>query len=487
MHLVKSYLEDTPESAWQSDAIAMLAAMDHLKITSPRVAKGIMDELTQQRASLKLIASENYSTLSCQLAMANWLTDKYAEGIPHHRFYAGCENIDALESLAVERAKELFGSDHAFVQPHSGADANLLAIFAVLIQRVQTPLLNQLDRRLDDLSDQEHEELRKELGGQCMLAMSLSAGGHLTHGYRQNITSKIMRCVAYGVDEKTHLLNYDKIAAIARRERPLILMAGFSAYTRKIDFSRLREIADEVGATLIVDMAHFAGLIAGGVFEGIHNPIPFADIVTSTTHKTLRGPRGGVVLCKEAFRSIIDKACPLIMGGPLPHVVAAKAIAFEDALKSEFAVYAHQIVKNAKSLAHQLSRRGIDLLTGGTDNHQVILDISTCGLNGRQAELALRQAGIVCNRNLLPFDRMGAWYTSGLRFGTAALTTLGMKEAQMTEIADLTMRVLTHTRSHKEKSSLFETDERVVAEVHGCVRDLCEEFPLYPQLPMQWD
>lgn len=487
MHLVKSYLEDTPESAWQADAIALLAALDHLNNTSPKVAKGIMAELMQQRSSLKLIASENYSTLSCQLAMANWLTDKYAEGVPNHRFYAGCENIDELESLAIERAKELFGCDHAFVQPHSGADANLLAITAVLFQRIQSPFLGKIDRRLDDLSDQEHEIVRKEMGNQCMLAMSLSAGGHLTHGYRHNITSKMMRCVTYGVDPHSHLLDYREIAAIARREKPLILMAGFSAYTRAIDFCQLKEIADDVGATFIVDMAHFAGLVAGKVFKGVNNPIPFADIVTSTTHKTLRGPRGGIVLCKKDFATMIDKACPLTMGGPLPHVIAAKAIALENALKPDFEIYAHQIVKNARALAQQLMRRGANLLTKGTDNHQVIVDISPYQLNGRQAELSLRRAGIVCNRNLLPYDQMGAWYTSGLRLGTAALTTLGMKEDQMVEIADLIVRVLSHTRSCGEKSSRFEIEEKVAGEVRGCARDLCEEFPLYPQLPMRWD
>lgn len=487
MQFVKTYLEDTPESAWQADAIALLASLDHLKSTCPQVARGILDELIQQRTSLKLIASENYSTLACQLAMGNWLTDKYAEGTPYHRFYAGCENVDFLENLAVEKAIQLFGCDHAFMQPHSGADANLLAIWATLIQRIQSPHLSRLDKRLGDLSEQEHELLRKELNGQCLLAMSMDAGGHLTHGHRHNITSKMMRCVSYGVNAKSHLIDYDEIAQIARREKPLILMAGFSAYTRKIDFSRLKEIADEVKATLIVDMAHFSGLVAGKVFTGSYNPIPFADIVTSTTHKTLRGPRGGIVLCKKKYAQMIDKACPLVMGGPLPHVIAAKAIALDDALQPQFSTYAHQIVRNAQSLAAQLNRRGFSLLTKGTDNHQVILDTSPLELNGRQAELALREAGIICNRNLLPYDQMGAWYTSGLRFGTAALTTLGMKEGQLTEIADLIARVLSHTKPLKEKSSSYAIEGKIAVEVRGCVRDLCEEFPLYPQLPQEWD
>lgn len=482
MSHVKSYLSQTPESAWQYETIAVLASFDHLREASPRIAEAIFAELTQQRQSLKLIASENYSTLSCQLAMANWLTDKYAEGFPHHRFYAGCENIDTIESIAQKRAQKLFECDYAFVQPHSGADANLLAIWAVLIERVQGPFLAKLNKKLDALTEQEHETLRGELSGQCLLGMSLSAGGHLTHGYRHNITSKMLRCVSYGVDPHSYRLNYESIREIARREKPLILMAGYSAYTRLIDFSRLREIADEVGATLIVDMAHFSGLVAGKVFTGIYNPVAFADILTSTTHKTLRGPRGGILLCKSAFQDVVNKACPLVMGGPLPHVMAAKAIAMEEALRPEFTIYAHQITTNARILSDELKRGGAEVLTGGTDNHQILLDISTFGLNGRQAEGALRAAGIICNRNILPFDQRGPWYTSGLRLGTPALTTLGMQEEQMEEIAASILDVLRHTRGSSERSSQFETDPKVQRKAKAHALALCEEFPLYPEL-----
>ncbi len=484
MSLVKSYLSQTSESAWQNETIAVLASLDHLRETSPQIAEEITAELYQQRHSLKLIASENYSTLSCQLAMANWLTDKYAEGVPHHRFYAGCEHVDVIESIAQKRAQKLFGCEYAFVQPHSGADANLLAIWAVLIERIQAPFLSKLDKKLDALTEGEHEKLRGELSGQCLLGMSLSAGGHLTHGYRHNITSKMMRSVSYGVDPKTYRLDYDAIAEMARRERPLILMAGYSAYTRLIDFARLREIADEVGATLIVDMAHFAGLVAGKVFTGVYNPVPYADLLTSTTHKTLRGPRGGILLCKSAYKAVVDKACPLVMGGPLPHVMASKAIALEEALRPEFSVYAHQITTNARVLAEELMRGGAEVLTGGTDNHQVLLDTSPFGLNGRQAEGALRAAGIVCNRNILPFDRRGPWYTSGLRLGTPALTTLGMRAEQMGEIAASITNVLRHTQGASERSSQFTTDAKVQRHAKQHALALCEEFPLYPELEL---
>lgn len=485
MSLVKSYLNMTPESAWQNETIAMLASLDHLQEVSPQVAAGILGELTDQRRSLKLIASENYSTLSCQLAMGNWLTDKYAEGVPNHRFYAGCEHVDAVESLAQRRARELFGCEFAFVQPHSGADANLLAIWAVLIQRVQTPFLAKLDKKLDDLTEREHEVLRKELGDQCLMGMALSAGGHLTHGYRHNITSKMLRAVSYGVHPKSHLLDYAAIREIAHQERPLILMAGYSAYTRCIDFARLRDIADEVDATLIVDMAHFAGLVAGKVFTGPHNPVPFADLVTSTTHKTLRGPRGGILLCKQEYKAVVEKACPLVMGGPLPHVMAAKAIALEAALQPDFVEYAHQITFNARALADGLMRKGAQIITGGTDNHQVLVDTSSYNLNGRQAELALKAAGIVCNRNTIPSDPMGPWYTSGMRLGTPALTTLGMHQEQMQQIAICIDAVLKHTRSGGRRSSQSVTDSSVLADVREQVQLLCEEFPLYPELPLE--
>lgn len=485
MSLVKSYLNMTPESAWQTEIIAMLAALDHLQEVSPRVAASIFGELAEQRRSLKLIASENYSTLSVQLAMANWLTDKYAEGVPGHRFYAGCEHVDAVESLAQRRARELFGCEYAFVQPHSGADANLLAIWAVLIQRIQSPFLTKLEKKLDDLTDQEHERLRGELGDQCMMGMALSAGGHLTHGYRHNITSKMLRAVSYGVHPETHLLDYRSIGEIARREKPLIIMAGYSAYSRCIDFAKLRDIADEVGATLIVDMAHFAGLVAGKVFTGPHNPVLFADLVTSTTHKTLRGPRGGILLCRQSYKSVVEKACPLVMGGPLPHVMAAKAIALESALQPDFVEYAHQITFNARALAEGLMRRGARVITRGTDNHQILIDTSPYNLNGRQAELALKAAGIVCNRNTLPSDPLGPWYTSGLRLGTPALTTLGMHQEQMRQIADCIDRVLSHTLSGGQRSSQSETDSHVLAEVRERVHSLCEEFPLYPELPLE--
>ncbi len=297
--LLENYFSKTPQAARKSATIAYLAELDHLLQSHPEIAKHILQELADQRSSLKLIASENYSSLSVQLAMGNLLTDKYCEGYPHHRFYAGCENVDAIEETAVEYAKKLFKADHAYVQPHSGADANLVAFWAILLEKVQTKEIEKLGQKtVDQLSREEYERVRQLLCNQKIMGLSLSSGGHLTHGFRHNVSSKMFQAIPYDVDPKTGLLDYAKIAEIAKAEKPLILLAGYSAYPRKIDFAKMREIADSVNATFMVDMAHFAGLVAGGVFTGNYNPIPFAHIVSSTTHKTLRGPRGGLVLCK---------------------------------------------------------------------------------------------------------------------------------------------------------------------------------------------
>ena len=486
---LQNYLAKDPSNIQNQAAISYLAALDHLESACPPIATSIEKELKDERSHLKLIASENFSSLAVQLAMGNLLTDKYAEGYPHHRFYAGCDNVDAVEELAGEELKKLFKCDFAYVQPHSGADANLVALWAILIQKVQNPAVEKLGKKtLDELSVEEYESIRQLLVNQKMMGMSLNSGGHLTHGFRQNISSKIIKAVPYDVDPKTELIDYESLKDQVLRERPLILMAGYSAHPRKINFAKMREIADLVGAVLLVDMAHFAGLVAGGVFENEYNPISYADIVTSTTHKTLRGPRGGFILSKNEFSESINKGCPLVLGGPLPHVMAAKAIAFKEANTPGFKTYAKKIVENAFSLAEAFLQKGCRLVTGGTENHLLIVDVSTFGLTGRQAESALRAARITVNRNSVPFDSQGAWYTSGIRLGTPALTTLGMGKEEMKEVADIIYQVLSHTKaSMNEKTggpskAAFSTDESALESAKNRIGDLLLKFPLYPEI-----
>lgn len=488
MSLLKNYFKKVEEKDRSSAVIAYLAALDHIQKSSKVIADSILQELKDQRSYLKLIASENYSSLAVQLAMGNLLTDKYSEGYVDHRFYAGCDNVDTIESLAAQLAKKLFGADHAYVQPHSGADANMIAFWAILVQKVQNAKIKILEKKsIDELTPQQYEEVRQALVNQKVMGMSLQSGGHLTHGYRHNISSKMMRSVSYDVDPKTFLLDYSLLQKKVMEEKPLILIAGYSAYPGLIDFAKMREIADSVKAVLMVDMAHFAGLVAGRVFCGNYNPVPFAHIVTSTTHKTLRGPRGGLILCKEEFREIIDKACPLVQGGPLPHVMAAKAIAFKEAMSPDFENYAHQIVKNAKTLAEELSQCGVKVLTGGTENHLLLFDVfESFGLTGKQAEHALRQARLTVNRNSIYGDKNGAWYTSGIRVGTPALTTLGMKEKEMKEVGRLIADVLKNSRAQKEDGensrARAEVESHSLEKAKKKVAALLQAFPLYPEL-----
>jgi len=486
---LKKYLKNIPEAKQTSAAIAYLASLDHVSTSYPEISDSIVKELADQRSHLKLIASENYSSLAVQLAMGNLLTDKYAEGYAHHRFYAGCDNVDTVESLAQKEVCTLFGCDHAYVQPHSGADANLIAFWAILCQRVQSPAIEKLNKKtLDELTDAEHEEIRQLLVSQRIMGMSLNSGGHLTHGYRHNISSKIMQSFVYDVDFTTGLLDYDALREQAKKVKPLILLAGYSAYPRLINFKKMREIADEVGAVLMVDMAHFAGLVAGKAFTGEFNPIPYAHIVTSTTHKTLRGPRGGLVLCTSEFAEMVNKGCPLVMGGPLPHVMAAKAIAFKEANSPSFREYASKIIANAQILAEALMEKGINILTNGTDNHLMILDLTNLGITGRQAEKVLREARLTVNRNAIPNDSNGPWYTSGIRIGTPALTTLGMGATEMREIADIIAFVLKNTKpSTGEKSGLpskanYDIPEDVITKAHQRVKELLTHYPLYPEI-----
>lgn len=489
MKLLKNYFDRVPENNRKLAAISALAAIDHIAESSPEVAEAIVGELKAQRSHLKLIASENYSSLEVQLAMGNWLTDKYSEGYIRHRFYAGCENVDIVEEKAVNHIKEIFGCDHAYVQPHSGADANLVAFWSIIVNRVQDKEVEKLGKaNVMELNGEEYEAIRKLLVNQKMMGMALNAGGHLTHGYRLNVSSKMMRAVTYDVDPQTHRLDYAAIERQAIEEKPLILTVGYSAYPRLIDFAKMREIADKVGAVLLVDMAHFSGLVAGKVFTGVYNPAPYAHILTSTTHKTLRGPRGGMVLCSNEFKETIDRGCPLILGGPLPHVMAAKAIAFQEATRPEFQSYAAQIVKNAQSLADELIKSGAHLVTG-TDNHLMILDVKkSFGLTGRHAENALTEALFTVNRNTVPFDENGPWYASGVRIGTPALTTLGMKEDEMRHIGRMIHKLLSHTKpaanpkTGKPSLANVKIEPHVLEEVKKEVSALLGRFPLYPEL-----
>lgn len=490
MNRLASYLKKTPAEKQNSAAIAYLASLDQIDKVLPEVSHSIEKELEDQRRYLKLIASENYCSYPVQLAMGNFLTDKYAEGYPGHRFYAGCENVDAIEDLAVRQLKELFNAEAAYVQPHSGADANLVAFWSILTMKIQSPEIERLGKKtLDELTPEELEQVRQLLINQKILGLSLSSGGHLTHGFRHNVSAKMMKARSYDVDPKTELIDYANVLEIAKKEKPAILLAGYSAYSRRLNFAKLKEIADAVGAVLMVDMAHFSGLVAGKVFEGDFNPIPFADVVTSTTHKTLRGPRGGFVLSKKEYEEVINKGCPMVLGGPLPHVMAAKAIAFKEALQPSFASYAKKIVENSKNLADALLKKGLRLVSGGTDNHLLVIDLTSFGLTGRQGETALRQGGLTVNRNSIPFDPNGAWYTSGLRIGTPAVTTLGMGAKEMEEIGDIIYQILSHTQAGivektgaKSKTAAV-TDPEVVKEQQERAKALLEKFPLYPELP----
>ncbi|MDF2549636.1 MAG: glyA [Chlamydiales bacterium] len=487
MSPLRTYLNQTPIEQQQLEVIAYLASLESIAKTAPEVSKSIVQELQDQRHFLKLIASENYSSLPVQLAMGNLLTDKYSEGYAHHRFYAGCENVDTIEDLAVQEVKSLFNAEYAYVQPHSGADANLVAYWAILMARVQQPELELLGKKnVDQLSVAEHEMLRQIIINQKMMGMALGSGGHLTHGYRHNISSKMMQSVSYDVDPQTEELDYSAIQQLAEQERPLILIAGYSSYSKKINFAKMKEIADSVDAVLLCDMSHFSGLVAGKVFQGEYNPIPYADVVTSTTHKTLRGPRGGFILAKEEFSTFINKGCPLVLGGPLPHVIAAKLLAFREAKQPSFVDYAHQIVKNAQSLAEEIMAEGLRIVSHGTENHLMVVDVSSLGLNGRQAESALRECGITLNRNAIPNDPNGAWYTSGIRIGTPALTTLGMKEAEMREIGRMIVTVLKATSPapsiNGKGKAQYQLDTSIQRKVRERSLELLSHFKLYPGL-----
>ena len=485
------YLRSLDAKSPNPAVAAYYASLDQVATVSPTVAGSIVAELRDQRRNLKLIASENYSSLATQLAHGNLLTDKYAEGYPHHRFYAGCDNVDTIEAEAADLAKQLFGAQHAYVQPHSGADANLVAFLSILNARIETPAVKELGvEDLSKISREDWTKVRHAFQNQRLLALDYYSGGHLTHGYRHNLSGQLFDVYSYAVDPETKRLDLGKIRAQVREVKPLILLAGYSAYPRLINFRQMRAMADEVGAVFMVDMAHFAGLVAGKVMTGDYDPVAHAHVVTTTTHKTLRGPRGGMVLCTEEFAEFVDKGCPAVLGGPLPHAMAAKAVSFREALKPEFRTYAQKIVENARTLAQACVDEGLDVLTGGTDNHLMLLDVSrTFGLTGRQAESALRACSITLNRNSLPFDQNGPWYTSGLRLGTPATTTLGMGAPEMKEIARLIKLALANTRALRLKAggtskSGFKTDDGAAEEVRQGVAALLGRYPLYPELDL---
>lgn len=467
-----------------SEAYKTLLGM--IEQVEPRIADATRQELTDQRASLKLIASENYASLPVLATMGTWMSDKYAEGTVGHRFYAGCQNVDTVEAVAAEHARELFGAQYAYVQPHSGIDANLTAYWAILANRIEAPSLAEFGARtVNDLSEADWETLRKKFGDQRLMGMSLDAGGHLTHGFRPNVSGKMFHQRAYGTDPETQLIDYDAVAQQVQEFKPLVLVAGYSAYPRRINFAKMREIADSVGAVLMVDMAHFAGLVAGKVFTGDEDPVPHAHVVTSTTHKSLRGPRGGMVLSTEEFAADLDRGCPLVLGGPLSHVMAAKAVALAEARTQEFRDYAQAVVDNAKALAEGLMSRGVRLVTGGTDNHIVLMDVRDFGITGRQAEAALLESGIVTNRNSVPNDPNGAWYTTGVRLGTPALTSRGFTTSDMDEVADMIAGVLksatptTTSKGEPSKAKYELPDDARQRSLDGAAR-LLEAHPLYP-------
>ncbi|EUJ40059.1 serine hydroxymethyltransferase [Brochothrix campestris] len=410
--------------------------MSFLSQTDPAVFEGIQHEQERQRAKIELIASENFVSPAVMEAQGSVLTNKYAEGYPGRRFYGGCEHVDVVEDIARDRAKQLFGAEHANVQPHSGAQANMTVYFAVLEP------------------------------GDTVLGMNLAHGGHLTHGSPVNFSGKYYNIAAYGVDPETKEIDYNDVREKALENKPKLIIAGASAYPRAIDFKKFREIADEVGAYLLVDMAHIAGLVAAGEHE---NPVPYADFVTSTTHKTLRGPRGGLILCKEEHAKLVDKTLfPGVQGGPLMHVIAAKAVAFGEALQPAFKAYAKQVIINAKALGRAIADAGGEILTGGTDNHLLLVDTRSFNLTGKVAERILDEVGITTNKNSIPFDPASPFITSGIRLGSAAITSRGFDEQASYQVGQLIAKVL-----------LNPEDEAVHAEVAAAVAELNKTFPLY--------
>lgn len=405
-----------------------------LQAVDPEIAEAILAELNRQRSNIELIASENFVSKAVMAAMGSPMTNKYAEGYPGKRYYGGCEKVDIAENLAIERAKELFGAEHANVQPHSGAQANMAVFFAVLKP------------------------------GDTVMGMNLAHGGHLSHGSPVNMSGKQYNVVPYGVSEETGMIDYDEVRRIAHECKPKMIIAGASAYSRVIDFKFFSEVAKEVGAYLMVDMAHIAGLVAAGLHP---SPVPYADFVTTTTHKTLRGPRGGLILCKEEHAKLINKAVfPGIQGGPLMHIIAAKAVCFKEALQPEFKQYAQQIINNAQALANGLVKNGFDIVSGGTDNHLMLVDLRKLGVTGKELEHNLDAVGITCNKNAIPFDPEKPNTTSGVRLGTPAATSRGLKEADFTEVADIIGMVAKDFEANKEEAA-------------ARVKAITDKYPLY--------
>ncbi len=412
--------------------------MTSLLKTDPEVARAIWDETRRQAGKLEMIASENFVSEAVLAAQGSIMTNKYAEGYPAKRYYGGCEYVDVVESLAIERCKRLFGADHVNVQPHSGTQANMGVYFAVLQP------------------------------GDTILGMNLSHGGHLSHGSPANFSGRLYNVVAYGVSRDTETIDFNEVEDQAKKHRPKLIVVGASAYPRTIDFQMFREIADRTGAAVMADIAHIAGLVATGIHP---SPVPVCEFVTSTTHKTLRGPRGGLIMCKQDRAAIINsRVFPGMQGGPLMHVIAAKAVAFQEALSAEFKTYQSQIVKNAQALAAALAAEGFRLVSGGTDNHLMLVDLTGQGITGKEAQEVLDQAGITVNKNGIPFDTLGPQVTSGIRLGTPALTTRGMKEEEMGIIAGFIARILKDTKNQDK-----------VLEVRGNVAKLCQRFPLYSE------
>ncbi len=423
--------------ARSADAARMTAQDAPLRAVDPEIASAIRDEVTRQQSTLELIASENFVSEAVLEAMGSPLTNKYAEGYPGRRYYGGCEHVDRAESLAIDRAKALFGAEHANVQPHAGAQANLSAYLALMPP------------------------------GSTLLGMALAHGGHLTHGHKVSYSGILFQAVQYGLSPDTGLLDYDEVARLARERKPQVIVAGASAYPRFFDFARFRSIADEVGAAFVFDMAHVAGLVAAGVHP---NPVPYADVVTSTTHKTLRGPRSGLILCRSKLAKAIDKSVfPGMQGGPLMHVIAAKAVCFREAATPEFRAYAGEVVANAKVLAAELLARGYDLVTGGTDNHLLLVDLRRNELSGADAEEALHRAGITVNKNAVPNDPRPPAVTSGIRIGTAAVTSRGLGEGEFRALAGWMDEALRNR-----------TDGNALSKIRSRVTELCASFPLYP-------
>lgn len=491
-NVISKYISLNKHNINNTAFIAFLAQLIEISKSSTFVVRSIINEIQDQRSNLKLIDSENYSSLSTQYAMGNLLTDNYAEGYAYSRNHSGENIADSIEEFACNEACKLFKAEHANVQPQSRAAANLLAYWAILSYKVQQPIIKDLHSNdATNISKNEWNMLRNEIGKQKLLGIDYYSGGNFVQKFNSVMSAQIFDTYTYSLSKMPGLINYDHISNFAKEINPLIIQIGYCAYPREIDFQKMRDIADSVNAILMVDMSHFAGLVASGIYSGKNNPVPYADIITSTTHKTLRGPRGGMVLCKKELGEFVDKVCSIVIGTPSPQITAAKAVALKEANNNEFTEYIKRMISNAKIIAKTFATEGVNVITGGTDNHIVLISVQPFGITGLQAEKALRECKILLKRHTIPFDLYGPYYTSGLYISTPAITTLGIGKEEIKTITSLIQHILSNTTSVKEKNSALSMEKYNLNDVSRKyvkeeIETILKKYVLYPELDIDF-